>query len=47
MTTRIEICFKLVISPLGPYQYKMILASFVFDTTKIKEKLDFKPTLSN
>lgn len=47
MTTCMEICFKLGISPLGPYQYKMISANFVFDTTKIKEKLDFKPTLSN
>ena len=47
MTICMEICFKLGISPLGPYQYKMISANFVFDTTKIKEKLDFKPTLSN
>ena len=47
MTLCMEICFKLGISPLGPYQYKMISANFVFDTTKIKEKLDFKPTLSN
>lgn len=42
-----KICYALGISPLGPYQYKMICANFVFDTTKIKEKLDFKPTLKN
>lgn len=47
MTICMKICFKLGISPLGPYQYKMISANFVFDTTKIKDKLDFKPTLSN
>jgi|GEM_PF-126113 UDP-glucose 4-epimerase len=35
------------ISPLGPYQYKMIAESFVFDTTKIKEKLHWQPTLTN
>ncbi len=47
MTLCMKICFLLRISPLGPYQYKMISASFVFDTTKIKEKLNFVPTLTN
>jgi len=47
MTMCMKICFLLRISPLGPYQYKMISANFVFDTTKIKEKLNFLPTLSN
>lgn len=47
MTLCMKICFLLRISPLGPYQYKMISANFVFDTTKIKEKLKFSPTLSN
>ncbi|MDO4963814.1 MAG: hypothetical protein Q4E75_06955 [bacterium] len=42
-----KVCFALHISPLGPYQYKMISSSFVFDTSKIKEKLNFTPTLSN
>lgn len=42
-----KVCYKLGISPLGPYQYKMISANFVFDTTKIKEKLGFNPTLKN
>lgn len=39
--------YLLGLSPLGPYQYKMISSSFVFDTTKIKASLGFKPTLSN
>jgi nucleoside-diphosphate-sugar epimerase len=38
---------KLRISPLGPYHYKMIAESFVFDTTRIKERLGWKPTLTN
>lgn len=42
-----KLCFWLKISPLGPYQYKMIASNFVFDTTKIKKKLGFTPTLKN
>jgi hypothetical protein len=33
--------------PLGPYQYKMIAEDFEFDTTKIKEKLGWRPSLTN
>ena len=47
MTFGMKVCHLLHISPLGPYQYKMISASFVFDTDKIKNELDWKPTLSN
>ena len=47
MIFAMKVCFFLHISPLGPYQYKMISSSFVFDTTKIKEVLKFTPTLSN
>ena len=47
MIWAMKICFWLGISPLGPYQYKMIASNFVFDTNKIKEKLGFKPTLTN
>ncbi len=42
-----KLAYWLGLSPLGPYQYKMIASSFVFDTSKIKEKLGFKPTLKN
>ena len=35
------------ISPLGPYHYKMIAESFVFDTTSIKRELGWQPTLTN
>jgi UDP-glucose 4-epimerase len=34
-------------SPLGPYQYKMIAENFIFDTSKIKKFLKWKPTLTN
>lgn len=35
------------VSPLGPYQYRMIAESFVFDTSKIKAALGWQPTLTN
>lgn len=35
------------VSPLGPYQYRMIAESFAFDTTKIKTTLGWQPTLTN
>jgi nucleoside-diphosphate-sugar epimerase len=38
---------KLRISPLGPYHYKMIAESFVFDTGAIKRELGWQPTLTN
>jgi UDP-glucose 4-epimerase len=38
---------KLRISPLGPYHYKMIAESFIFDTGRIKSRLNWSPTLSN
>lgn len=37
----------LKISPLGPYHYKMIAEDFMFDTTRIKGKLGWQPTLTN
>jgi nucleoside-diphosphate-sugar epimerase len=42
-----KICYWLGLSPLGPYHYKMIAESFVFDTAKIKQKLGWQPTLTN
>ena len=42
-----KLCYKLGLSPLGPYQYKMIAEDFVFDTQKIKTMLDWEPTLTN
>lgn len=39
--------YHLKLSPLGPYQYRMISADFQFDTSKIKRELGWKPTLTN
>jgi nucleoside-diphosphate-sugar epimerase len=38
---------KLKLSPLGPYQYKMIAEDFVFDTTRVKKELNWTPKLKN
>lgn len=45
--TAMKIAYALKLSPLGPYQYKMIAEDFEFDTKKIKDKLEWKPTLTN
>jgi nucleoside-diphosphate-sugar epimerase len=37
----------LKLSPLGPYHYKMIAEDFVFDTSRIKTQLAWKPTVTN
>ena len=42
-----KLAHKLRVSPLGPYHYKMIAESFTFDTTRIKERLRWQPTLTN
>ncbi|MEJ0062091.1 MAG: NAD(P)-dependent oxidoreductase [Alphaproteobacteria bacterium] len=39
--------YHLGLSPLGPYQYKMIAEDFVFATGKIKAALGWQPTLTN
>ena len=42
-----RLAHALKISPLGPYHYRMIAEDFAFDTTKIRETLGWRPTLSN
>lgn len=42
-----RLAYALGISPLGPYQYKMIAEDFIFDTSKIKQELGWQPTKSN
>lgn len=42
-----ELAHKLKLSPLGPYHYKMIAESFLFDTGKIKRELGWEPSLTN
>jgi UDP-glucose 4-epimerase len=42
-----KMAYLLGVSPLGPYHYKMIAENFVFDTTKIKRLMGWRPTRSN
>jgi UDP-glucose 4-epimerase len=42
-----RIAYRLGLSPLGPYQYRMIAESFVFDTSRIRQQLSWSPTLTN
>jgi hypothetical protein len=42
-----KLAHALRVSPLGPYHYRMIASSFVFDTTRIKRVLGWRPTLTN
>jgi len=39
--------YRLGISPLGPYHYRMIAEDFVFDTSKAKRVLGWSPTATN
>ena len=42
-----KLAHRLRISPLGPYHYRMIAEDFLFDTTRIRNRLGWQPTLSN
>jgi nucleoside-diphosphate-sugar epimerase len=42
-----QLAHSLRLSPLGPYHYRMIAENFIFDTTRIKSELGWKPTLTN
>ncbi|MCL2144122.1 MAG: NAD(P)-dependent oxidoreductase [Endomicrobia bacterium] len=39
--------YALGLSPLGPYQYKMIAEDFEFDISKIKQTFNWSPTMTN
>jgi UDP-glucose 4-epimerase len=42
-----QLAHWLGVSPLGPYHYRMIAESFVFDTQRIRRELGWVPTLTN
>jgi nucleoside-diphosphate-sugar epimerase len=42
-----KLAHKLGVSPLGPYHYRMIAESFVFDTQRVRAQLGWVPTLTN
>jgi nucleoside-diphosphate-sugar epimerase len=42
-----KLAHLLKVSPLGPYHYRMIAEDFIFSTQRIRERLGWKPTLTN
>jgi UDP-glucose 4-epimerase len=42
-----KLAHKMGVSPLGPYHYRMIAESFVFDTQRVRAELRWTPTLTN
>ncbi len=42
-----KLAHRLGVSPLGPYHYRMIAEDFIFSTAKIRERLGWKPTVTN
>ena len=43
----LKIFYKLGISPMGPYQFRMLTKDFIFDTTRAERELNWQPTLNN
>jgi nucleoside-diphosphate-sugar epimerase len=42
-----RLAHRLGVSPLGPYHYRMIAEDFLFDTSRIKAALGWRPTVTN
>lgn len=42
-----KLAYWLKLSPLGPYQYRMIAEDFIFNTSRIKKELGWQPTVTN
>lgn len=43
----LKFLYKIRLSPLGPYQFRMLTRDFIFDTTEITKKLNWMPTKNN
>jgi UDP-glucose 4-epimerase len=43
----LKILYRLNLSPLGPYQFRMLTSDFIFDLSKIKKTLNWFPTKTN
>jgi len=43
----LKLCYKFHLSPLGPYQFRMLTQDFEFDLSKITAELGWKPTQNN
>jgi UDP-glucose 4-epimerase len=46
-TAAMRLLHVLGMSPLGPYHYKMLAESFIFDTTRIRAELGWRPSKTN
>jgi nucleoside-diphosphate-sugar epimerase len=42
-----HLAHMLRVSPLGPYHYRMIAEDFIFDTSRIRQALGWRPTVTN
>jgi UDP-glucose 4-epimerase len=42
-----KLAHKMGVSPLGPYHYRMIAESFVFNTERARKELGWAPTMTN
>ena len=42
-----KLAHQLRVSPLGPYHYRMIAEDFIFNTTRIRAELGWRPTVTN
>lgn len=43
----LKLLYRMGLSPMGPYQFRMLTRDFVFDISRAKQELDWKPTLNN
>jgi UDP-glucose 4-epimerase len=43
----LKFLYKIRLSPMGPYQFRMLTMDFEFDISKIKKQLNWKPTKTN
>jgi len=43
----LKMLYQLGISPLGPYQFRMLTENFEFELSKISQDLDWHPTINN
>jgi nucleoside-diphosphate-sugar epimerase len=43
----LKFLYKIKLSPMGPYQFRMLTKNFAFDTSRIKSDLNWAPTKNN
>lgn len=43
----LKLLYKAGLSPMGPYQFRMLTREFIFDTSRIRKELGWSPTKTN